>query len=358
MPGIITIAAGGSRFYTGSDGGGDVNDGDEVTRTAPVSIGTWPSASGITFLGGINGPIETASNGASFSSIAPSGWAQAGSIAASVSNTRSYSGTKSLLHDMFDNDHYQFGIRFDTGSGFTRCYIRLNAFVYNPSAQTTGQHKLIRFVGSIATGGGIDDADTPRIYATRYSSGYFATNGDINPGQGGTIYTSEGGGTSGQFIRVDGVWCRLEFDFTPGTSAGAGDSRIQWRCIRLDTGALLTDGTVTGDIWSGGSRHRYVVLQMGFFNEFNAVMQSYMDRDIYIASRSSGTGALPIVEINDAQSYSACDKTKSAICEYSAQSGQDVTFLANKAAHANLTGKYVHFLDGINNPFSDTGVAL
>jgi hypothetical protein len=330
-------------------------DGQSVTFSGS-GFGTNVSASNQQFLGGVAGPVESLSNGADFSANLPSGWTQGGNTHTVVSTTHVLNGTKSLLNDFNATNNWQFGSTFSTGTGQKALYIRASYYFINPNNQTTGQLKLFRFTSETA-GNGIQDINS-FAYFTRYyggSSSYIPNAGGAN------ISTSEGGGTTGNFVEV-GIWVQAEMLLIPDSTAGAGDGSVQWRHIRLDTGAVDTDGLVTGrSFWTSGNSatpFSGITMQMGFYNEWNNPLSVWIDRDVYVQWNATGTTLKWVQLCNAATSAAFTTSTRCVIQKFTSWANTSITVTLNQGQFSSLTGLYFYAMNGINSFINTTGILL
>jgi hypothetical protein len=332
-------------------GGGSLVDGGTYVANSS-GLGTTVSASNVEWIGGVNGYVETLGNGANFSDNLPSAsWHQVGNVDTVVSNGDTLSGTVSLYNNFDSVNNWQFGSTFDSGAGQKSMYIRAAYKFLNPNNQTMGQVKLFRFNGSDA----IEDLNS-YFYFTRYYNG----SGNYMPYTAGNVFfTSEGGGTSGNFVIQD-VWIVAEMLLTPDSTPNAGDGSIQWRHYRADTGAITTFGTITGaTVWTtttSANPFRFFVFQCGFYNEFNNPMSLYIDRDMYFAWNTSSNACPKYVLLGNASTFAAC--TVFSICKWSAWADTQVTFTINKGQHSSLSGLYIYFMSAPGSPINSSGVAL
>lgn len=332
-------------------GGGALVDGGTYVANSS-GLGTTVSSSNVEWIGGVNGYVETLGNGANFSSNLPSAsWSQVGATSTVVSNGDTLSGTVSLYNNFNSINNWQFGSTFDSGAGQKALYIRAAYKFLNPDSQPMGQVKLFRFNGSNA----IEDLNS-FLYFTRYYNG---AGSYISYISSGLISPSEGGGTTGNFVEKD-LWVVAEMLLKPDSTAGAGDGSIQWRHYRADTGALLTDGTVSGrTFWSSGNSanpFRYFVFQCGFYNEWNNPLSIYIDRDLYFAWNTSSSACPKYVLLGNASTFGSC--TIFSICKWSSWADTQVTFTINKGQHSSLSGLYIYFMQGPGSPINSSGVAL
>lgn len=330
-------------------------DGQAYTF-AGTGFGTNVSASNQQFLGGIGGAVETLGNGGDFSANLPSGWTQGGNTHTVVSNTHILNGTVSLLNDFNSINNWQFGSTFSTGAGQKALYIRASYYFINPNSQTTGQIKLFRFTSETA-GNGIQDINS-FLYFTRYyggSSSYIPNAGGAN------ISTSEGGGTTGNFVEV-GTWVQAEMLLTPDSTAGAGDGSIQWRHIRLDTGAVDTDGIVTGrSFWTSGNSatpFSGFTMQMGFYNEWNNPLSVWVDRDVYFQWNAAGSTLKWVQLCNASTSAGFTTSTRCVIQKFTSWANTSITVTFNQGQFGSTSGLYFYVMNGINSFVNTTGILL
>lgn len=333
-------------------GGTGFADGDEIEI---VGSGFGSNEVSQEFLGGVNGPIETAANGASWNSVARPGWLFPGNSPSRISTTRSLNGAKSLANLNYGPSNYQYGVAFDTGAQYRAIYTRLAYYFSNPTNELKGQLKLDRYVGVHASNDLISDINQPNTYYTRYWQGagsYIAVNG----GSSATIYPDQGGGVDGHWMEMNG-WYTKEVVFMPDSAAGAGNGSMQWRVVRNATGQVVTAGTVSNrNFWGAGlGAFRYWVLQGYIGNEFaSSLDEVYWDRDVYCAWNVAGSAVPKTVLMGNASTYDAC--TVFTVCRWTSWADTRIRAQANKGAHATLAGKYFYVMAGINNPVNSTGL--
>lgn len=347
----------GGRFY--SDEGNvpaGISDGDSVTRTFP-GAGSNISASATHFLGGSAGVIQSASNGATFNSIKPSGWVFGGDTQSKVSTAQQLNG-KSLINDLADG--YQFGFTYDAGAERPVMFARWS--YYLDTAETVGQLKMMRFAGQTTNNWGLTDSDTPNLYYASYPGG----SGDYVPVNNGSTNISiyidgvNNGGSGSWGLRR--VWVTMEVVLTADSTGVSTDGEMSWRAVREDTGAVLGSGTWTNrDFKSGSAGFRYFAAQFYMGNEYALTnTKCHIDRDLYLAWQTSGTTKPKYILMGDASTFASC--TKLTICPFTTwtQDGSDadVTLTVNQGQHANLTGKYLYAMSAPGTPINSSGVAL
>jgi hypothetical protein len=350
-------------------------DGDAYTITG-TGFGTNISSGNQVFLGGAGGTLESIANGTNVRTTDTTGllgasWTYPGAHGATVSNVRSYDGTKSLLFDTLNGAAYQFGVTYDTGGAYKSIYAR--AIIYLDTTLDTSsnllQLKTVRFSGGPGKcGGGISDGDTPDTYLTQFwggSGAYFPRAGGTGGCSGsnitdlGTLYLTSG------VALIPGRWNLVELLFTPDSSAGATDGTMQVRSTDLSNNSVTGSDTFSGrkfwDAVNSGNPFRYIVYQFyhGNYPEtFTGTMRTFLDRDVYFAWNASSATAPKWVQLCDAaNTASFTSSTKCVVQKWNSWSSTSIGVTVNKGAHADLNNKYFYVMDGINSFINTTGIA-
>jgi hypothetical protein len=332
------------RYFAASAGGGLV-DGGLVTisgsgfdSNVPVANQEWQ--------GGVDGVIETASNGAAWNTVYGSGWTRPGDHNQVIDNTHSLNGTKSLSSGALNQStNWQFGSKFDTGTGgFTTALIRFSVYMTRVGGQSWQQLKMVRFAGGDGTTeSGISDADVPNWYVTRFGANSMWA---INEGTAATpdpftntIYISDAGHTVvGPWLDFDG-WYTITVAALRPTSAGTTNGALYWQSVRESDGVVVAHGAATGQrMWDSATHPpRFLVLQGFFQDTWTNGAQWWYDRDIYFAWSSSGTTLPKFILLCNAATFATV--TKCTLCPWEGTwSDTSITQVrVNKGQHANLT---------------------
>lgn len=352
-------------------GGGALSDLDVVTITGS-GFGTNVAAANQEFIGYSNGPVESATDGTSWTGIARTNWTFPGTDAQLVSTNTSLNGAKSLASLNFnDTTHFQYGSKYDLGAAKKVVMFR-GAFKVVDPVSGTGQVKFVRVIGGPWTSDlGISDAQAPNSYVSRAWQG-IQSNINVNEAFpdviNNTLDPSMGSGNGVQWIEkvtsTSGDWYTFEFVFTCPSSNGAADGAVTWRTWNETTGALKSSGTITGvTMWNttDSTPWRYVVLQMYIGNGFaDSTTQVYCDRDFYITWADSGTTFPKYILLGDASTFAAC--VKKTLCQWGFSGGtwSDTSIggvKINKGMHANLTGKYWYVMSAPGTAINSSGIA-
>lgn len=315
------------------------------------------------FLGGHDGPIETASLGAVFSSFMPDGWGMPGGDGSYVRNARALNGNKTLCHDR-TGGAYQFGIRFDTGAPQRTLFARYSYFFDNPNNITVGQLKQYRVCGRVDVGGGIHDGDIANILLRRFNDLAFTVqnrgiDGDPEGGGENTAIIT-GSNSQNNVFHLSNVWVTVEVLVTINSAPGVADGRLAWFARREDTGAICGQRVHENvEIWTHGQPYRYQVLQMWMGNGYDETCKVYIDRDVYF---SWSNASLPpkFIVLGDSPTYSPT--MKQTVCRFvdwqNVNGNASVRVKLNKGAHSNLVGKYMYLMTAPGVAFNSSGVPL
>lgn len=333
---------------------GSIVDGSSYTITG-TGFGT--NTVGQEFLGGVNGPINSMSIGQTFRSLNRSGWTTYTQVEDSIaSTTRSFTGYKTLLNDTqaaYPNDHYQFGLTYDTGARYYSAYARF--YVYLDTTATTIQLKTVRFVGGPEKGGGgVDDGDTPNSYETTYYNGageYFTNNGGTPNPVWGTSSVSRN------------TWNLIEVSFKPDTTLAAGNGTVKWRATDTSTNTVVYSNSATGVTFWGSSfasnPYRYLVAQFYMGNYDPTLVPKTYFEELFFSWNASASITPKFVLMGDASTYSGCTKGKLIVQKINGTwSDTSIPIIINKGAHSNLTGKYFYIMSDIDTPINTSGIAL
>lgn len=374
MPASATVVASKNTFSTGGGGGGGLVDGTNV-RITGSGFGTNANiVQG--FFGGINSPLETATNGLNIVSglSLGSSWAYPGGDAQFAVTSRTLNGSRSILnrygYNVATGGTYGgsptasiYGLRFDPGATWQRAVTIVSSY---QTGFTNGQIKFQRFCGRLtdASGsssvGGLTDDCLPNVLLNCFNGGIGSsaqtTDNAPSNGNAGTSEPNIDFAVSPSWI--NNGWVQQVYDFTPGTLATANGS-IAWRFFNAtNIASVVGSGSSTSKrFWNGSdTAYRWWLMQMYMGNTAQVDgAQVNIDRDPYGLFNTASNAFPKFIYLGDASTYAACTKLVAGQV-FSSWSDTQIDFTINKGQHTSLSSVWAYVMSGINTPINASGI--
>jgi len=293
--------AGPSTVRSASTSSSGVADGSPYVVNAGAGEHFGTVFGTIEYWGGAGGFIDTGTVGNTVLSAGRPNWVLCANYSPRFSNARTYSRSRSVRFNPNDNpvlgndSQGTFGIALDTQSPISEIYTSAVEYWDKPANITQLQWKVYRW-GYIAD---VNDGAVPNCYLSNWYAG---------PGDFFSILGSTFSYLNNQ-LNEPGMWVRIETFRKMSTGTGVADGVFRVRITNANTGAVITDETLTGRIdypTGQNNRYRYFMVQHYLGNASpNPGQKDHGDAtidldDLYISHTHGGnSGAYARVEVSD-----------------------------------------------------------